>query len=444
MAQESDERWYNLHGQDLLIIAGTALVVRLLYLVLAISNMGLDAFASFAPDTSFYNYVAEHLIRGHGRGPSIILMIGPGYGGLIAITETVFGSSPLAAILLNVALGTLSPLLVYGLAQRLIRIRKVSMAAGLINALSLTAIVCSTHILSDQPLFTFYAAALYCFVVGYQQNSIRWYIAAGLLAGMSAYIRGSGQIALILFLLLPFVLPVSAHLRGRRQFLIRSIASFAVAAMLVYGWAFRNYVQEDQFVFSTIGMLTMRHCLVAQCMAENDEDQMQVYRAQWGIEDGESDLERYREAYPKAKERVMKAWQEMPGKMLYYFLYNVRRNIAAPNSFVGLEIPSLDSPVKRLNTAVRNYLGYGLALISMSAVIILIRRRNGLAAWILGFHFVVFTLFCGSSFWQGSRLHYTAEMAWAILVPYMFYSLYVTGKDNMWPYVKHRFSESRA
>ena len=117
------------HTKDLLILAAVALSVRVLYLVLAIANLGLDAFASFAPDSSFYLYVADHLIHGHARGPSVMLMIGPGYGALLAIVKTVFGSSPIAAILLSVGLGVISPLLIYGLCQRLIGIRKVTMAA---------------------------------------------------------------------------------------------------------------------------------------------------------------------------------------------------------------------------------------------------------------------------------------------------------------------------
>ena len=91
----------------------------------------------------------------------------------------------------------------------------------------------------------------------------------------------------------------------------------------------------------------MRHCLVAQCLADNDADQIQTYRVQWGIEDGESNLERYRGAYTRATERVMRAWREMPGTMLYYFLLNVRENMRVQNAYVGTQIPVMDSLVRK-------------------------------------------------------------------------------------------------
>ena len=41
-------------------------------------------------------------------------------------------------------------------------------------------------------------------------------------------------------------------------------------------------------------------------------------------------------------------------------------------------------------------------------------------AWIvLGATFAAFTLLIGFSFWQGSRLHFPAEMAWSFLLAYL-------------------------
>lgn len=402
---------------DLIGLAILALAGRVAYLYLASSHLGFQAFATFAPDSQFYHYVADYFLQGHLRGPSVMLMVGPGYPAVLAGLRLCFGSDLLYPILFNVLLGTLAPLVIYGLAARLTDNRLIALAAGLTSALSLTAVCMSCHILTDQPLYTFYAAALYCFVRGYQQRSRSWFVAAGALAAAAAFLRASGQMAVPVFALLALVLPARPLYSSRWQLLSRAGLAALVAGSAVLAWSFRNFVKEDQFVFTTLGMLTVRHCLVAQAKAEDDVELIQKYRIEWGIEDGESDLERYRGAYDRARQRVREAWRDMPGRMVHYYLFNVDTNLRAPNEYVGIQVPLLIPLVQRVNDAVWRYWGYWLVTLSLVGTVLLAIDGRGAAAWILGSHYVVFTLFCGSSFWQGSRLHMTAEIAWAILVP---------------------------
>lgn len=414
---------------DLFGLAILALGLRLTYLAMAASHMGFAPFAAFAPDSQFYHYVAEHFVSGHVRGPSVMLMVGPGYGAVLAVLSVVFGQGPLAPILLNILLGTLAPLLVYAIAARLTESRSVALAAGLVSACSLTSVCMSCHILTDQPLFTLYAAAVYCFVRGYQDQSRYWFVAAGLVAAAAAFVRASGQLAVPVFILLAFVLPTRPMYTSRWRLVSHAGLAGLVAGTAIFAWSFRNWVKEDQFVFTTLGVLTVRHCLVAQALAEDNVDKIQEYRTQWGIADGESDLERYRGAYDRARDRVGRAWEEMPGRMLYYYLYNIHVNLRAPNGYVAIQIPSWAALAQKLNAVIWYFWGYTLVGLSILGVILLWLKNRKAAAWILGTHYLGFTAFCGSSFWQGSRLHYTAELAWAILVPYALLQLLVISME---------------
>lgn len=403
---------------DLPGLAMVALALRVAYLALASAHLGFQSFAAFAPDTQFYDYVAQYLIEGHLRGPSVMLMVGPGYGVVLAALRLAFGPGPLAPILLNIVLGTLAPLVVYGLAHRLTGSRLVALAAGLVSACSLTSVCMSCHILTDQPLYTLYAAALYGFVRGYQERSRGWFVASGLAVAAAAFLRASGQLAVPVFALLALVLPARPQYSSRWRLFSHAGLAALVAATAIFAWSFRNFVKEGQFVFTTLGMLTMRHCLVAQALAEDDADQIQKYRIEWGIEDGESDLDRYRGAYDRARARVHEAWRTMPQRMVYYYLYNIHVNLRAANDYVPIQVPLLAPLMQKINAAVWWFWGYTLVALSLLGMILLWARDRRAAAWILGTHYVVFTAFCGSSFWQGSRLHFTAEIAWAILVPY--------------------------
>ncbi len=411
----SPSRWGS--SCDLLVLFATALIVRLSYLAAASYSMGFEKFSTFAPDSQFYHIVAEHILHGHLRGPSILLIVGPGYGAIVAALDWIFGPHAVFPILFNILLGSLSPLLVYLIAVRVVEHRWVALAAGLTNALSLTAVSISCHIMTDQPLFTLYATGLLCFILGYQRRHRGWFIAAGLVAGAAALVRGSGQLAILVFALLALVLPVRPLYASRRELISRAGLAALVAGSVVFSWSLRNHVKEDLFLFTTLPAITMRHCLVAQAMADDDAELIQKYRLEYGHEERVSDLEHYRGAYAIAKQKVAEAWQQMPGRMLYYYLFNVDINLRASNDYVGLQIPPLAPFMKTLNDKMVNYWGYTLLWLSLLGILLLSLTGRALAAWVLGTHYVVFTMFCGSSFWQGSRLHYTAELAWAILVP---------------------------
>jgi hypothetical protein len=60
------------------------------------------------------------------------------------------------------------------------------------------------------------------------------------------------------------------------------------------------------------------------------------------------------------------------------------------------------------------------------------RDHRWFAACVLGLTYASFSLLIGVSFWQGSRLHYPAEMAWSILVAYAIIRLL----DLMKPFVR--------
>ena len=409
---------------DLLFLFFMALIVRLSYMAAASYCMGFEAFSTFAPDSKLYQIVAEHMLVGHLRGPSVLLIIGPGYGAVLAAIQWMFGPHEVFPILFNILLGSLSPLLVYLIATRLVENRWVALAAGLISALSLTGTTTSCHIMTDQPLFFFYAAALLSFILGYQRRSRGWFITAGLTAAAALMVRGSGQLAIPVFGVLALVLPVKPLYASRRELILRAGLAVLIAGSAVFAWSLRNLVKEDQFVFMTLPAITMRHCLVAQALANDDAELIQKYRVEMGLEEGEGDLERYRGAYDIARQKVAEAWRTMPGRMLYYFFYNVDINLRAPNDYVGLQIPPLALFMADLNLFVVNYWGYVLLGLSLLGILLLALTGRPLAAWILGTHYIAFTLFCGSSFWQGSRLHYTAELAWAILVPSTFLILF--------------------
>jgi hypothetical protein len=355
-----------------------------------------------------------------------LLRIGPGYALILAGIQALFGQTHVFPILFSVVMGALAPVFVYLLGYYLTSLRTVALAAGLVSAVSLTSVALSCHILTDQPFFTFQAAALVCFVLGFRTGKVRWFAAAGAVAGYAAYIRPVGQMWPYLFFLIPLLLPRQTMFNSRWDMLKRSWVTAAVMLVMVLGWSARNYVAHDQFTFGTNGILTVRSCLVAQVTAEHTEGMDVVkYRQIWEEEDGDRDLERFEGAAAKARERVIRAFEKYPGAMFSAYFRNVEANIKAANYYAQRQVPELQGFMAWLNTALRKWLWTVLVGLTLAGVVLLWIDKKHLAAVLLGITYLYFTLILGASFWQGSRLHYPAEMAWGILVSYTVYRLCV-------------------
>ncbi|UCD17584.1 MAG: glycosyltransferase family 39 protein [Candidatus Zixiibacteriota bacterium] len=405
----------------LIILGIAALILRVAYLLLAADHLGWESFVHYVPDTRLYQAIAQHILSYHPLGGFGLLRVGPGYAILLVGLELIFGQNPIWPILFNVLMGALAPVFIYLLAYYLLKSRLVAFTAGTISALSLTSIALSCHILTDQPFFTFHAAALVCFVLGFKTGKSRWFILAGLMAGFAAYIRQSGQMWWPVFLFVPLVVPLQRYFSTRLEMLKRAGLAGAIMLLMIFGWCARNYATDGLFIFGTNGVLTARSCLVAQITAAQIEDgDLVEFRKKWEAEDGDR-TEEYAAAYDRAKARIIQAVRTHPGLMFRTYFRNVQENLKVPNYFAIRQVPLIRGIVKAVNDAVWHWLGHTLLVVTLAGLVVLIIRKNHLAWILLALTYAYFTLILGASFWQGSRLHYSAEMAWAILVPYAVY-----------------------
>jgi 4-amino-4-deoxy-L-arabinose transferase-like glycosyltransferase len=397
-----------------------ALVLRLVYLKLAIANLGFERFALYAPDSRLYLLIADHILSGNEMGSYGLLRVGPGYGLIIAIIKLICGESLLWPILLNVVLGALAPVMIYLLATQLFESRLIAVIASLFSAVSLTSVAASTHILTDQPFFTFHAAALVCFVRGYKTGLLKWFIIAGFLAGLAAYTRPIGMIWPYIFILLALVIPVTNLYKNRIALIKKAAVTGLVLLVMIWGWSLRNYIIHDKFIYCTNGMLTVRSCLIAHAAQESWGEGKTIieYRDQWEAEDGDR-TENFVEAYDKAQARVTHEIKNNFDVVLSCYMHNLIENMSAPNYYVLRQIPQVSGPISKLNIAVVSWLGYLIIVLTVIGLVLLFRKGLKFQFWVLGATYFAFSILLGASFWQGSRLHYPAEMAWSIVLAYL-------------------------
>ncbi|MCK4607777.1 MAG: glycosyltransferase family 39 protein [candidate division Zixibacteria bacterium] len=382
---------------------------------------------TFAPDTRVYLAISEHILSTNALGREFLFWIGPGYGLILAGVESLFGSNHLYACGLNMLLGSLAAVAVYLLAYQLTDSKSVALIAGLIAALSPTSLSLSCNILTDQPYYTFHAFALLLYTLGLSTSKGRWFVAAGLMAGCAAYIRALGQLWPLAFFLIPILLPsrdrTLSKSRLSRMAMAKKVAlTSGIALIMILGWATRNYVTEGVFVFGGNGPIAARWYVAARAVVNstNETDITQVQR-QWSEEDQLYYSDRTpttAQKYTRFKDQFMQFASEHPRWVVKAFFQNVAENMKSANYFARDQVPVLSSLWWTLIVATERWSSHAIAVISLIGLMIMVFHRRYYAALLLGGGFVYVTLVIGFSLWQGSRLHYPAEISWSILLAY--------------------------
>ena len=409
----------------LLALFVLAIGLRFLYLALATDNIGFDAMTHGAADTQHYLSIRDHLISWHPKGSNSLLLCGPGYGVILATIKTLFGPHLIWPVVFGILMGGLAPVFIYLLSLQLFESRAISLLAGGFSAVSLTSISLSCQILTDQPFFTFQVASLFCFVSGCRSRSNWWFLLSGLLAGSGALVRPMGQIWPLVVVAFLIVLPLPRLFSSRGHFMRSAAITLAVMLIMMGSWTLRNYAIHDLPVFGTNGVRALRSFLVAQSFesSRGEKHMITKYRDQWEIEDGDF-LADQKAAYNNARQRVVDEFKVHPSLMMTLFWENLLENMTAPNAIVEKQVPPLSQQMAKLNQEVMTWLGYWIIYLTIAGLVIMAIRGFLFSAWILGLTYLAFSIPIGTSFWQGSRLHYQAEMAWSIVIAYLVVELF--------------------
>jgi uncharacterized membrane protein (UPF0136 family) len=358
-----------------------------------------------------------------------MLLAGPGYGFILAVLQTLFSGSPLVpALLLNLLFGCAAPVVVYLLAAELVSDRRVALGAGLMAAVSVTSLSVSTSLLSDQPFYTLHALALLWFVVGWKTGRARWFLFAGVAAGVATWIRVMGQVWPLVFCFIATALTLLESNPGRWGRWRRSLWTPAILLAFILSWSAYNYAQHGLFTLTSNGARTAWLYLGARALAMNTPGlETEAARARIAEElerevgPDHPEADRYR----LSMEKFSALAREHPWWLVRAFAHNVKENVQESNYDLYRQLPQCKAALDVFTRQARDWLNEWIFWGSVLGGVLLIRDRMHLAWVTAGTTFAVFTLVTGFSFWQGSRLHYPAEMGWSILLANLLIS--VTG-----------------
>lgn len=179
-----------------------------------------------------YHQIAIDLASGQ---PFPTLDVPWGYGYFLAAFYRVFGPTPAPALVAQVSLNALIPLLVYRFARQEFDTRVAALATCLVAVLSFNTVYASTE--ASDSVCTFLFMLMLCTFVE-ARNKGRWtmFAATGVVLGLAAQFRPN-------LLVLPAVLALF-HVASRRfswRSMGQGVLLGVMAAMMLAPWVWRNY-----------------------------------------------------------------------------------------------------------------------------------------------------------------------------------------------------------
>ena len=218
----------------LLSIFGISLIIRLLYVILMPTVVVGDAAA--------YDGLAIGLIEGKGYGGGTSSYWPPGQPFFLAAIYTVFGYNPQIACIFQAFISSLTCIVIYYIGKTVLN-KKMGLISVFIAALYPTFIIYSGQLLTET-LFIFLLplSILYLLKV-HEEPSAKNLIIAGVSFGLATLVRP------IIVGFIPFILIwMLLSSKERKRNLMKFIAIFLIAMVVVSPWTIRNYNVHHEFV----------------------------------------------------------------------------------------------------------------------------------------------------------------------------------------------------
>ncbi|MCG3137069.1 MAG: hypothetical protein HJJLKODD_00911 [Phycisphaerae bacterium] len=414
-------------------VVGSALVLRLIWLVLLYSAHTDQQIGALADDSIRYRATAHYLLdwpitdlfhastggETYRTGEGSFVWNGPGYGAVIAAGYLLFGPVHYPILLLQIVAGAFGCGLVYLITARLLQSTRTAFIAGLLSAVSLTSIAVNNALLTDSLYYTLHLAGLWTFLRALQNNRWTTFILAGLLAALAIYIRPMGQAWPIMLLLFALLVPRRFLAAGRGPILIKTVIACSLAALAVGAVVWRNYTVHGVPFYTTGGPMAGRYYWVARMQATLDphwnRKEVQLLMEQWNLDhygpQGAALAQYYRDDVASIKN----ALREHPLPMLKAFIKSAYENAIAGDELHRNQLPQFTAFWKTLHPLLDERIGQLLLSIALAGVgWLIIRPATRTAGWLLLLNSGYFIGLSGLEYWQGSRICMPAQLGWII------------------------------
>ncbi len=412
--------------RDLIIIFGSALLLRVLYLLFMANQYTSLVILHLLDDSQTYISIAKYILGVNVAGADDLLLAGPGYGYLLATIFKLFGFTSWPILILQILVSSIGCVYIYKIAQLLINNRTVSLIASLLAATSLTSISLSTSILTDSIFFFLLVVAIYYFLMGINRGEWKYFIFCGVLLGISSLIRSVGLFFPAVLIFIAFVFPLHASVLSRKSALLRSIVTGLILIIVALPWAIKNKSEHEIFTVSETGTLAARNYLCSKIIYEAESRKSLIEIRDWmaAPKTVQGRPETARERHNHAIAVIKEVFSRYPGTFVKVFFENIFENIGALSTIHSLQLPQFrnlfEIYTEKLFTKGNSLFVFFLSLIGFVLLFWDGKKREAL---VLASFYCYFAFLSGFTYWQGSRIFYPGQLAWVILVAVTLYQI---------------------
>jgi len=410
---------------DLIYLFLFALFLRSIYFILVLTQLGVSGLLEATPDCVNYVHIAQGFPSILFQPDRMLYTFGPGYGLFLAPFFLIFGISGVPVIIFQIILSSLSCLMIYKLARMLRCTYIVSMTAGILAAISYTAISLSSLLLSGNVYFFFFLLSLILFLRAMEKDSARDYVLSGLIMGYCILTRSIGQFWIVAMI----IIAAGTYLHRKKidkqmsltfwRYLKRPLISIILTSGIVLIWVIRNWIVVGVPITSAAAIVGTAK--LTSLTIERLEDRP------WGeiIGDWHKDFEETHgyptqtlaDSYQAYKTGILNIIAEHPGEVFKTYMKFTWANIHDLNYLPRNHFPDYKRYAVFIEYKIlkRFYIDSLILILSLAGCIILLIRRQYYIATILSLIFIYYGLLGGFAPWQGSRLFYPGQIGWSIL-----------------------------
>ena len=436
-----------------------SLLVRAFYLSALITHDNTYAFSK-GPDTWHYVHLAKNLIQnkaftdGSPGSRYIALLRTPGYPFYYALFDA-FGLAPKYILYSQVLFGALIPVIAAYIVYWITGCMIGTIISGILCGLSASGILMVGDIHVDLLLSFLFSLAFYLLFRFLDLGRTSLLFLSGILFGFCALVKPT------LFLWPPcsvLVLILLAKSNNIKTLNLKQVVTFfLIQVIVIFAWCQRNYLNENTFTLSGIGIHTMRIYLSSEVELSSDS-----VSSKYQIKDIKNHQDNIRKKInselqkgisPKeVNQRLLKESYSIlrnnPYLTYKFFLLNIFEKLNGPMPWwVYQKDFSVDSSIsfiiKFLIIANKILCRVFVIFIPISVIIFLtpirsklmmISHRHVYCFIALLFTFCYFSILSGFTFWTGPRIIFPAHFAligiFAMCISILWKALILIGKKT--------------
>jgi hypothetical protein len=399
---------------------GVSLLVRFLYWWMISDQSPMETLIAVPPDSRIYVQLARDFCHFTITDENNIYMTGFGYSSFLAVLLYVSGMSFHFALFCQIVLSAFSSVLLYVIGVMVTGKRGVGFVAGMIHALSFTAITLSVSFLSESLFFFLICLAVIVFIRMMRNPGGLDYVALGLLLAFAVFTRSVAQFLPPVFLIVGILVTRLIPAGRRLETLKRVAGGVALSLLLIFTWALRNNIVHGTLVVAGTGPGAAAMYLGARVASERS-DSLSVYdyrnefrKEMRELNDGPLN---YAEANQWYTSKLKDLFRYDPSSFVNTYLGIVEENIFDVDHIAELRMPAYKWRVRSFTLRPTRYnLDIVAFILAGIGVLILFAKRMPLLALLLPSLYLYFAGISGFTFWQGSRILYPGLLPMAILM----------------------------